>query len=128
MENKIKQLRKGIFELMILKSLEKQNHYGYSLIKSITDADRVSINEGTIYPLLSRLAKEGLVLTEWVESNQGPPRKYYRLSSKGKGVLIRLGEEFERLTTIVNSINKTSKDEKKKAKSIKVKKEGDHEQ
>ena len=127
MENKIKQLRKGVFELMILKTLEKQNHYGYSLIKSITTADQAAINEGTIYPLLSRLAKEELVFTEWVESSQGPPRKYYRLSTKGKGVLARLNEEFEKLTRMVNSINKPLKVVGKKIKPIKVKKEGDHE-
>ncbi len=128
MENKIKQLRKGVFELLIVKTLEKQTHYGYSLIRSITNGDQVSINEGTIYPLLSRLAKEELVLTEWVESNQGPPRKYYRLSAKGKDVLARLSEEFTKLTLMVNNINKPSKNEGKKAKPIKVKKEGHHEQ
>ncbi len=127
MENKIKQLRKGVFELMILKTLERENHYGYSLIRSITNGDQVSINEGTIYPLLSRLAKEELVFTEWVESNQGPPRKYYRLSAKGKGVLARLSEEFAKLTVMVDNINKPLKKEGKKAKPIKVKKEGHYE-
>ena len=125
MENKIKQLRKGILELAILKSLGEKKHYGYSLIKTIATDQYVSLNEGTIYPILSRLSKEDLVHTEWVESKHGPPRKYYSLSIKGKETLEVLSEEFEKLVSLIKKAKGKpgKKNDKKIIKPIKVKKE-----
>ena len=125
MENKIKQLRKGILELVILRSLGDKKHYGYSLIKTITEGQYISINEGTIYPILSRLSKEDLVHTEWVESKHGPPRKYYSLSIKGKETLKMLIKEFEKLVLLVKNVkgNTKKRTNKKINKPIKVKKE-----
>ena len=68
MENKIKQLRKGVLELAILGSLHNKSHYGYSLINTISGESQVELTEGTIYPILSRLTKENLIRAEWVES------------------------------------------------------------
>jgi PadR family transcriptional regulator PadR len=104
MDNKIKQLRKGIFELIILGVLQDESHYGYSLIKQIIGDTDFSINEGTIYPILSRLTKEGLIGYDWVESNQGPPRKYYHLTREGKVTFEMLKKEFDNLAALVNSI------------------------
>jgi PadR family transcriptional regulator, regulatory protein PadR len=104
MDNKIKQLRKGIFELIILGVLQDESHYGYSLIKKIIGDTDYSINEGTIYPILSRLAKEGLIKYDWVESNQGPPRKYYHLTPKGKATFKTLKKEFDNLVTLIKGI------------------------
>ncbi len=124
MENKIKQLRKGVFELAILGALEDRQHYGYSLIKTITDGVPVSINEGTLYPLLSRLAKEGLVQSQWVESSLGPPRKYYSLTLKGKETLSALGVEFDNLVAMIHQVRDAvaSGDESRQQKQISVKK------
>ena len=104
MDNKIKQLRKGIFELIILAVLRDESHYGYSLIKEIIGDTDFSINEGTIYPILSRLTKEGLIKYDWVESSQGPPRKYYHLTREGKVTFEVLKKEFDNLATLVNGI------------------------
>src|SRR4030066_475190 len=79
MENKITQLRKGILELAILGALSRGRHYGYSLVKTISGTSDIDLTEGTIYPILGRLAQEGLVQTEWVEARPGPPRKYFTL-------------------------------------------------
>lgn len=103
MENKIKQLRKGVLELAILGSLYHESHYGYSLIKSISGEGGIEITEGTIYPILGRLAKEELVRSEWMESKQGPPRKYYSLTEKGKETFEVLYSEFTRLAEMVKS-------------------------
>lgn len=100
-ENKITQLRKGILELAILSSLYRKTHYGYSLVKEMTVSGSVELKEGTIYPILSRLAKEGLVQSEWVESSEGPPRKYYSLTSSGRATCEALSAEFGRLVTLV---------------------------
>jgi PadR family transcriptional regulator PadR len=101
MENKIKQLRKGILELAILGALDRKSHYGYSLIKHLTGGNGVELTEGTIYPILSRLAKEGLISAEWVESRQGPPRKYYALTDDGREAHRVLEEEFNLLRDLV---------------------------
>ena len=101
MENKIKQLRKGILELAILGALEHRTHYGYSLIKHLTGGNGVELTEGTIYPILSRLAREGLVNAEWAESHQGPPRKYYALTPNGKKAYRILQKEFTLLHELV---------------------------
>ena len=103
MDNKITQLRKGILELAILGCLSKGRHYGYSLVRTISGDTEIDLTEGTIYPILGRLAKEGLVQTEWVESSQGPPRKYYTLTPKGEEACRLLEQEFRRLSTIVDN-------------------------
>jgi PadR family transcriptional regulator, regulatory protein PadR len=105
-DNKITQLRKGILELAILSALYQQTHYGYSLVRDLTASGEVDLKEGTIYPLLSRLAKEGLVRTDWVESNQGPPRKYYSLTTDGRSMCEGLNEEFQRLIRLVTHAGK----------------------
>ncbi|MBP7867138.1 MAG: PadR family transcriptional regulator [Acidobacteria bacterium] len=102
MENKITQLRKGILELAILGVLSRGAHYGYSLGRLLAGDDTIDLKEGTIYPLLSRLAKEGLVRTRWVESREGPPRKYYELTVEGERVFKALIDEFRRLESLVD--------------------------
>lgn len=102
-ENKVTQLRKGILELAILSALYRNSHYGYSLVRDLTAAGVFNLKEGTIYPILSRLAKEGLVRTEWVESNQGPPRKYYALTDSGRTMCEVLLNEFRRLVNVVEA-------------------------
>lgn len=114
MENKIKQLRKGVFELIILGVLHNESHYGYSLVKEIIGDIPFSITEGTIYPILSRLSREGLIRYEWVESKQGPPRKYYHLTPDGRVTFQELKKEFDNLVGLVNGITAKSKKETKK--------------
>ena len=104
MENKITQLRKGILELAILACLSRGRHYGYSLVKTISGDEEIDLTEGTIYPILGRLAKEGLVQSEWVESSQGPPRKYYTLTLKGEETFRMLEGEFQKLSAIVVNV------------------------
>ncbi len=102
-ENKVTQLRKGILELAILSTLYRKSHYGYSLVRDLSAAGALGLKEGTIYPILSRLAKEGLVRPEWVESNQGPPRKYYALTAAGRNTCESLNREFRSLVLLVEA-------------------------
>lgn len=102
-EKKVTQLRKGILELAIMSALYRDTHYGYSLVREMTAAGVFNLKEGTIYPILSRLAKEGLVETEWVESKQGPPRKYYALTAAGRAMCEALMVEFRRLIKVVEA-------------------------
>ena len=106
-ENKTTQLRKGILELAILSALYRKKHYGYSLVRDLSVSEAIELKEGTIYPILARLAREGLVRSEWVESNQGPPRKYYALTSAGRNMCEALNDEFRRLIQLVEAAGKS---------------------
>ena len=76
------QFKKGVLELLVLISVSKRDMYGYELVQEVGQV--TNINEGTIYPLLRRLTNEKYFDTYLVESNEGPPRKYYKLTSLGK--------------------------------------------
>ena len=78
------QIRKGLLELCILNALLQREQYGYDLVKQLVAIPGLGITEGTLYPLLSRLKKQGLVTTKLIESSEGPARKYYALTTKGK--------------------------------------------
>jgi PadR family transcriptional regulator, regulatory protein PadR len=91
------QLRKGSLGLCMLALLANQERYGYQIAQSLTESAGLAVSEGTIYPLLSRLQREGLVVSEWRESPAGPPRKYYSLTDKGHKTLeaqTRLWQQF----------------------------------
>ena len=78
------QLKKGLFEYIIMLLLQKKERYGYELISDIKGQFDMDIADGTIYPLLNRLKKEKIVESRWVEMEEGIPRKYYQLTDLGK--------------------------------------------
>jgi PadR family transcriptional regulator PadR len=106
-ERRIVQLRKGILELAVMGALYQQRHYGYSLVRVLTDGRSISIKEGTMYPILARLHRDGLVRSEWVESDQGPPRKYYELTASGRELFDALRTEFGVLAALIQREGKT---------------------
>ena len=75
------QFKRGIVELCVLSELVMEDMYGYKIINKISKD--IDVNENTIYPILRRLTKEGYFTTYLVESNQGAPRKYYKVTEKG---------------------------------------------
>jgi PadR family transcriptional regulator PadR len=100
-DRRVTQLRKGILELAVLRALSEERHYGYSLIKALSSRAALELKEGTLYPILARLDRDGLVGTEWVESLQGPPRKYYSLTPAGRQLFAELQEEFDFLASLI---------------------------
>jgi len=100
-ERRITQLRKGILELAVMGVLYHERHYGYSLVKVLSEAGSIELKEGTVYPILGRLDREGMVRSEWVESDQGPPRKYYALTAAGRQMFDELSQEFDLLVGLV---------------------------
>ena len=86
-DNWVVQVRKGVIELCILRTLAVRERYGYELVKELSEVPGLGLTEGTLYPLLSKLRREGFVHYEWQESSLGPPRKYYRLTPEGRGHL-----------------------------------------
>jgi len=91
------QTRKGLLELCILNALETRERYGYDLVKTLVEVPGLGVTEGTIYPLLSRLRVQGLVETRLVESDEGPARKYYSLTDKGRKVMVMMNEHVDRI-------------------------------
>ena len=100
-DRRVTQLRKGILELAVMGVLYHERHYGYSLVRVISETGSIDLKEGTIYPILARLDRDGLVRSEWVQSDQGPPRKYYGLTSAGRQLFDALNQEFDLLVALV---------------------------
>ena len=96
------QLKKGVMDLCVLKILEKKDCYGYELVQKISKD--IQISEGTLYPILRRLEKEGYLEKYFQESSEGPSRKYYALTKKGKQKSKQLNEEWNSFTKKVNKI------------------------
>jgi PadR family transcriptional regulator, regulatory protein PadR len=90
------ELRRGVLVLAVLGSL-KQPHYGYSLRKQLQEAG-IEIDEGTLYPLIRRLADQGLLDSEW-QQGDGRERRYYQLSPIGNALLANLTGEWQSLNT-----------------------------
>src|SRR5579862_1851262 len=82
----LSQMRRGAIEYCVLALLRNGEMYGFELTRALA-ADGLVTSEGTVYPLLARLRREGLVETFWRESSQGPPRRYYRLTKAGEAAL-----------------------------------------
>lgn len=108
-ENWTTQLRKGLLELAILNTLDTDALYGYDIVRRLGEVDGLVITEGTVYPILSRLKNENYVETYIEESPEGPPRKYYRLTSQGREELPRMNEHWQRLHEAIGHIRKERK-------------------
>ncbi|MGG0656048.1 PadR family transcriptional regulator [Rummeliibacillus pycnus] len=98
------QFKKGVLELCVLVLLDKQDRYGYELVQKISD--QIEISEGSVYPLLRRLTKEEYFTTYLQESSEGPSRKYYRLTDKGREYLHELINDWKKFTKGVNQLIK----------------------
>lgn len=102
-ENAKAQMRKGVLEYCILSILSKGDAYASDIINRLKESELIIV-EGTLYPLLTRQKNAGLLSYRWEESTQGPPRKYYALTDKGKKMLQELDGSWKELVEAVNSI------------------------
>ena len=102
-DNWTTQLRKGLLEMCILSVIRSERLYGYDIVKRLRQIEGLVISEGTIYPILSRLKKEGLMDTYLEESPEGPARKYYRLTARGKAMLGKMKTVWSNITAGVQS-------------------------
>src|SRR5712692_3534874 len=84
----IAQMRRGALEFCVMALLEGSERYGLELVQSLETEGGLVTSEGTIYPLLARLRRDGLVDTTWRESDSGPPRRYYALTPSGRRSLL----------------------------------------
>ncbi len=103
LENTQVQMRKGILEFCILHIISRGEVYASDMLEELTSA-KIIVVEGTLYPLLTRLRKAGLVDYKWVESKSGPPRKYYKLTTAGSEFLKQLGKTWKELNSSTRKI------------------------
>jgi PadR family transcriptional regulator PadR len=104
-EDKFGSIRKGLLEFLILRIVSSDKVYVADMLKRLSTTE-FATQEGTLYPLLSKMRREGLVDYEWQESDAGPPRKYYELTSKGRAQLADLNDYWKDINTTVNQLGR----------------------
>lgn len=98
------ELRRGVLEHCVLAVMRQKESYAYEIVRALSDAGGLVTSEGTIYPLLSRLRRGGLVETTWRESESGPPRRYYRLTSQGQRAFDAFVLDWTRFRDAVDAV------------------------
>ena len=98
-------IRKGLLEFLILKIVAADKVYVADILKRLSDTE-FATQEGTLYPLLSKMRRDGLVDYEWQESDAGPPRKYYQLTAKGKSQLAELNDYWKHLNATITQLGR----------------------
>lgn len=104
--DKFDPIRKGLLEFAVLTVISGKKVYAADIL-AILITTEFQTQEGTLYPLLSRMRREGTVEYEWIESDAGPPRKYYRLTDRGKEQLAALRDYWKKLSQTLNKNIKT---------------------
>jgi len=98
------QVKKGILSFIVLNILSRKHFYGYELMDEIQRVSTYNIAEGTLYPLLDRLKKDGLVTSEWVHQPSGVPRKYYSITKAGESTLEIMNRHWLSLSSSINKV------------------------
>ena len=106
-DNAKSQMRKGMLEYCVLLLLRKEPSYANDIINRLKNVEMIVV-EGTLYPLLTRLKKDGMLSYEWRESTQGPPRKYYALTEQGEQALAELDGAWNELARTVGLLKAES--------------------
>ena len=96
------QMRRGTLQYCVLSLLADEERYGFDLVRGLAEMDGMVTSEGTIYPLLSRLRRDGLVESTWQESPSGPPRRYYHMTTAGRAALEAFKLEWRRFRDAVD--------------------------
>jgi PadR family transcriptional regulator PadR len=96
------QLRKGVLEYCVLALMQDEPRYGVELLRELEETGALATSQGTVYPLLSRLRRDELVVTSWRESTSGPPRRYYELTDAGRAALAEFTQIWPRFRDAVD--------------------------
>lgn len=108
----LSQLRRGVLEYCVLGLLAGEDLYGFDLVKRLGSMEGLVTGEGTLYPLLSRLQRDGRLSSSWRESTSGgPPRKYYAITTRGRRALAEFTAEWSRFSHTVGAILEQSQKE-----------------
>lgn len=105
-QDKFTSIRKGLLEFLILKIVASDKVYVADMLQRLSTTE-FATQEGTLYPLLSKMRREGTVDYEWQESDAGPPRKYYKLTAKGKSQLDELNQYWAYINQTVDNLGRS---------------------
>src|SRR4051794_10583792 len=105
--SKLIAIRKGLLEFLILAVVSSDTVYAADIIRRLSKTD-FATQEGTLYPLLSKMRREQLLDYEWQEYETGPPRKYYKLAATGRKQLAEFREYWKSLTDLIDELGKPS--------------------
>lgn len=97
-DNLITQMKKGILPLVVLLIIRKQDSYGYQISSEIERVLGFEVADGTMYPILMRLCKDEVIEPYWVQKESGMPRKYYKITEKGRAYADRLTDYYQNMT------------------------------
>ena len=100
----VSQMRKGLLEFLMLAVLKRGEAYGYVILKELRGFEGLSLTESTVYLLLARLTKEGLLRTRKARSAEGPPRRYYSLTAAGRRRLVHMTAYWKAITKSVDRV------------------------
>lgn len=107
-ENWQEQLRRGGLEFAVLLTLSGESRYGLDIIRHLEESTDLVVNEGTVYPLLARLAQQGTLETEWVADESPHPRKYYRLTKAGRARLDAMKRHWDSFSRKLDTLARQS--------------------
>ena len=105
LDEKFTAIRKGLLEFLILKIVSADTVYAADILKRLSTTE-FATQEGTLYPLLSKMRRDGLVDYEWQESEAGPPRKYYKLTAKGRSHLAELNDYWKEINATITQLGR----------------------
>ena len=106
-EDKFTAIRKGLLEFLVLKIISAEQVYAADILKQLGGTE-FATQEGTLYPLLSKMRREGLLDYEWKESEAGPPRKYYKLTAKGREHLRNTSDYWQKINGTIKGMGPNS--------------------
>lgn len=107
-DEKLTSIRKGMLEFLLLKIISADQVYAADILRELSATD-FATQEGTLYPLLSKMRREQLLDYEWRESEAGPPRKYYTLTAKGRDLLRQASAHWQRINDTVERLGERKK-------------------
>ena len=105
LDDRFAAIRRGLLEYLILRIVAVERVYAADILKRLNATD-FATQEGTLYPLLSKMRRDGLLDYEWQESDAGPPRKYYELTARGKSQLAELNDYWKHVNTTIAKLGK----------------------
>ena len=105
LDEKFTSIRKGLLEFVILKIVSADKVYVADMLERLSKTE-FATQEGTLYPLLSKMRRDGLVDYEWQESEAGPPRKYYTLTTKGRTQLTELHDYWKEINATISQLGR----------------------
>lgn len=103
LNDKFLPIRKGLLEFLVLKIIAAEKVYVADILRQLSETE-FATQEGTLYPLLSKMRRESLLDYEWKESDAGPPRKYYELTAKGREQLRELSDYWQKISGTVKNL------------------------